>query len=162
MGGIDLDPASCEIANRTVKATRWYGKEHDGLKRPWAGRVFLNPPGAVTVKDPSTGKRKTIEPSLVRPFWERLCDEHRSGSVECAVWIGYSLEQLQVLQSSRDNPLDFCVCFPRSRIAFDSVLGAKTPTHSSYIAYLPRLRDGAADTDRFERAFKQFGVVVQR
>ena len=44
MGGIDLDPASCAIANETVKASRFYDIRQNGLKRPWFGRIWLNPP----------------------------------------------------------------------------------------------------------------------
>ena len=44
MGGIDLDPASCERANQTVQAKRYFSREDNGLGKEWAGRVWLNPP----------------------------------------------------------------------------------------------------------------------
>lgn len=44
MGGIDLDPASCALAQETVQAARWYDEVGDGYGRQWQGRVFLNPP----------------------------------------------------------------------------------------------------------------------
>lgn len=43
--GIDLDPASCELANVTVKANRIYTKDDDGLSRDWtSATLWLNPP----------------------------------------------------------------------------------------------------------------------
>jgi ParB family chromosome partitioning protein len=44
LGAIDLDPASCAEANETVRAAAFYTPRHDGLRRPWFGRVWLNPP----------------------------------------------------------------------------------------------------------------------
>lgn len=44
MGSIDLDPASNDFANKTVKAGTYYTEETDGLSKEWFGNIWLNPP----------------------------------------------------------------------------------------------------------------------
>lgn len=44
MGDIDLDPASSEKANSTIKAYKYYTKENDGLNHFWFGTVWMNHP----------------------------------------------------------------------------------------------------------------------
>jgi ParB family chromosome partitioning protein len=46
LGRIDLDPASCAAANEIIRADYYYSLENgdDGLKLPWRGSVYLNPP----------------------------------------------------------------------------------------------------------------------
>lgn len=44
MGVIDLDPASNDFANETVKAEKYYSEEDDGLAQEWFGNIWLNPP----------------------------------------------------------------------------------------------------------------------
>jgi len=153
MGGIDLDPCSHEEVNDVVQATRFYTAADDGLKQPWAGRVFVNAPGG-----------------LVAPFWLKLISE----PIDEAVWVGYSLEQLQVLQRvrARKTPLDFPMCVPSKRIAFlesaakrdarfaklraqgKRCAEATSPSHANYVAYL------GANIDRFAAVFSQFGQIV--
>ncbi len=99
MGGIDLDPMSDFEANERIKAKKFYTVEDDGLSLPWEGRVFLNPAGG-----------------LVNEAWVKLMES----AISQFVWIGFSLEQLQTLQSAKTvlQPFDFHVCIPRRRIAF--------------------------------------------
>ena len=44
MGAIDLDPASCALANETVGAKVFHSLDDDGLKQDWHGRIWLDPP----------------------------------------------------------------------------------------------------------------------
>jgi hypothetical protein len=44
LGSIDLDPASCERAQRVVQATKWIGLPGDGTCEPWKGLWWCNPP----------------------------------------------------------------------------------------------------------------------
>lgn len=98
MGGIDLDPMSDEEANQTVQAARFYTEAENGLTLPLYGRVFYNPAG-----------------SLVDEAWKHVL----RGPYEQLIWIGYSLEQLQTLQTKNSvTPLDFPICYPRKRIPF--------------------------------------------
>jgi hypothetical protein len=160
MGGIDLDPASHEEANRVVRANRFFTEADNGLLQPWHGYVFLNPPGG-----------------LVAEFWLKLVMEWEASRIDRATWIGYSLEQLQTLQVACDpsgalTPLDFSICYPKRRIAFieneakkaerivkQIAAGKKpskgsSPSHGNYIAYL-----GYCEL-KFYDVFGQFGRVV--
>lgn len=67
LGGIDLDPASCDAAQAVVRAANYYTVDTP-LYRPWAGRVWLNPPFDAT------------------PIWvKRLEGEYVAGGVTAAV-----------------------------------------------------------------------------
>lgn len=164
MGRIDLDPASCDKANETVKASQWFCKEDNALSRDWYGRVFLNPPGG-----------------LVKEFWRYLLVQMEFGRVSEVIWIGYSLQQLQTLQTGQPGIIKEanCLCFPKARIQFtcseedrqrmQAALDAKnlaegkplvpwknSPTHANYIAYFGR------HPDTFAIHFAQFGERISR
>lgn len=176
MGGIDLDPASHEEANRTVQAALFFTEADDGLTQPWAGRVFLNPPG---------GRVKEFWIKLMSTYgWPSPRDGDALRRMPQAIWIGYSLEQLQTLQRTGwSTPLHFSLCVPSQRIAFvendakrlarlakidaENVIRAAkgeplkrrsdkadSPSHANYITYL------GAHKEAFARAFSPFGQVV--
>ena len=140
LGEIDLDPATTALANATVMADLFFTKEYSGLDQPWRGRVFVNPPGG-----------------LVREFWRKALTEYTAGRMKACVWIGYSLQQLQTLQTDGPGPVQIAaaICYPRKRIAFIDAEGkpSRSPTHANYIAYLGQYPAG------FRLAFESYGDV---
>lgn len=86
LGGIDLDPASCETAQRTVGAASYYTRDDDGLSREWCGRVWMNPPFGKTIRSWTQKLRAEFEagrvsaavvlvPASVDTRWYRELDE---------------------------------------------------------------------------------------
>jgi DNA N-6-adenine-methyltransferase (Dam)/Protein of unknown function (DUF3102) len=64
---IDLDP--CWHPDSPVRATTTYTAAHDGLSRPWIGRVWLNPPYG----------------RAIHAWVEKLVAEYNSGAVSEAI-----------------------------------------------------------------------------
>jgi hypothetical protein len=178
MGGIDLDPASCEFANRIVQATKIYREEHDGYTRMWNGRVFVNPPGGqsddmqrpVLPNCNVTGKcglapghmhRQTE--SNQKKWWFKLADEFRQLHVTEAVFVCFSIELLQTTQTDTPAglaiPLDFPIAYPAKRIAYDKRnwqgerVSGKSPPHASCIVYL------GPNREKFVQEFSRYGRV---
>lgn len=138
LGKIDLDPASSTEANETIQAARFYTEADDGLKQPWKGRVWLNPPYG----------------GQARLFIERLLKEFEVGNVlaACALVNAHPTETKWFQELFRHT-----LCFIRGRIDFGgpSREVASTSTHGSAIAYL------GEDIETFGKEFGQFGAVVR-
>lgn len=138
MGGFDLDPASSEIANRTVKADRIFTAEDDGLKQEWPiGRIWMNPPYA--------------QP-LMGQFADRFASEIRRGS-EGVVLVNNATETAWFQTIAAECS---AICFPKTRIRFldpDGNPGA--PLQGQAIIYCGPL------PEVFEDAFAGFGLVVR-
>jgi ParB family chromosome partitioning protein len=109
MGEIALDPASCELANQTVKAVRYYTKEQNGLTQDWTcSSLWLNPPYGRSAK--MQGARK----STIGLFIEKLIREYEAGRVEQAI----ALVTTEV-NAKWFYPLwQFPICFPDHRVHF--------------------------------------------
>jgi hypothetical protein len=142
LGTIDLDPASCEEANRTVKAADYFTAEDNGLKRAWVGKVFLNPPYG---RDIETGGGN-------QGVWSaRLIEQYRVGLIE---------EAILLVSANTDckwfDPLwDFPMVFTR-RIDFDAPEGQQRtgPNHGSVLVYFGN------NPDTFNREMRKFGRIV--
>ena len=104
MGSIDLDPASCEVAQRVVKATKWFDKEQNGLAQPWRGNVWLNPP---------YGR------GLIDHFIEKLITERRNYAQ--AIALVHSRTDTDWFQRLGD--IAVAIAFPRGRINFYNETG---------------------------------------
>lgn len=155
MGGIDLDPASCELANRTVKATRYYTKEQNGLAQDWYGRVWLNPPygqPALTASGRSAGGN-SIQNSLLRKFIFKLLDEYVSGNVTQALLCVTSDTDAAWFQ-----PLwQFLICFTSHRVVFVRPgLEGRAQFFGTVFVYL------GLNEQAFIDEFSQFGTIAKR
>lgn len=137
-GSIELDPMSSTAFNETVKAERIYTEEDSCFSHIWqAKRMFINPAGG-----------------LVKEAWKKTVAEYMSGNVLKVIWVGFSVEQLNLLADETAHPLDFSYLLTRKRISFirhDGYEGA--PGHANYVVGL------GIPHDFFASVFRQKGRV---
>ncbi len=137
MGGIDLDPASCDSAQEVVKAGVFYTKQDDGLAREWHGAVWLNPPYSMP---------------LIKQFVQKAIDEYEAGSVSSAIVLTNNSSDTSWFHALLSR---YPACFTRGRVQF------WRPSHDDF-----GTRQGQVffylgeDGDKFASVFSQFGVVV--
>jgi ParB family transcriptional regulator, chromosome partitioning protein len=99
LGKIDCDPASCAIANRTVRAATYFTKADDGLSQQWRGKVFLNPPF-----------------QLAGQFVGKLVSEIESGRVKAAILLVPDATDTSWYHQALNTCAAFCI--PRGRVQF--------------------------------------------
>lgn len=143
IGGIDLDPASCDAANETVKASQVFTAEDDGLEQDWHGRFFLNPP---------YGKKDGG--SLAAAFCQKAIAEYDLGHATAGIILVNSVHS----QNWQACLYDFPVCFVDHRIQFVSGDGEenKNPTFQNIFVYL------GPDKAKFADVFSKFGYVMEK
>lgn len=140
MGAIDLDPASSEIANRTVEAAVFYTADDDGLSREWIGRVWMNPPYAS---------------ELIGKFTSKLCGHLIAGEIEQAIVLVNNATETQWFQEMGSSAAS--VCFPAGRIKFLDEEGdpSGAPLQGQAILYF------GGEAEQFANEFSRFGLVVR-
>jgi phage N-6-adenine-methyltransferase len=138
MGGIDLDPASSSMAQKVVRAKRFFTKDDDGLAKRWSGRVFLNPPFS--------------HPHLSH-FVSKLCAAVETGEASQAILLTNS--STDCLWWQRAAALASSICFHRGRISFWAPAGKQgSAMKGQTFFYFGRRRA------TFRRIFSEFGRIV--
>lgn len=139
MGGIDLDPATCSFAQKTVQAGKFFTAESDGLTKDWKGRIWLNPPYAKP---------------LIDNFVTKLVGEVEADRVEQAILLTHAHTDTgwfhRAVQSCS------AICFTKGRVKFYDENGvANSPPEGHSFLYFGRA------VDRFTEVFSRFGFVAQ-
>jgi ParB family chromosome partitioning protein len=137
---IELDPASCAEANKTVQAQRYFTAEQDGICLEWnANTVFLNPP---------YGRRNG---KSNQDLWiGKLLREFNNGRTREAILLVNACPYLSWFKPLWDYP----ICFTDHKIRFDSESGANSPTKGNAFVYF------GSDQQSFFDHFEQFGKVI--
>lgn len=138
LDGIDLDPASCEMADSIVKARAYYAIDDDGLSKDWSGNVWLNPPYG------DAGPR----------FIKKLIEQYESKKIDS----GIVLLNSHSTDAGWFQPLwDYALCFTDHRIDFyKNGEQASSSTHGNVFIYLgPKQK-------KFSQVFSEFGAVVKK
>jgi ParB family chromosome partitioning protein len=146
LGEIELDPASCEFANKVVGAERYYTKEDNGLVQQWTARtLFVNPP---------YGRYGTTRQKGEAEVWiQKLLEEYLSGCVEEAILTVYA----QLYKRWFEPLWDYPICFPTGRLSFytDEGIKGRSPHASAFIYF-------GNNPKKFVEVFNKFGPVVRR
>lgn len=136
MGGIDLDPASSDFAQRNVEAGTYYTPELDGLRLPWFGRVWLSPPNGRGGAAAFTG---------------RLIEEFCAGRVSEAIVLVPNSSDTAWFHRMTGMRMPFCV--KTGRISFVSPdRKTSTPPNGQVFFYF------GDDPRRFRDAFRPLGI----
>ena len=138
MGGIDLDPASNELAQQWVQAEQYYTQSDDGLTLPWYDRIWLNPPYGNQM-----------------PVWiKKLIAAYEKKEVTQAIILVRPAAGSSWFQQLSGQ---FIGCTLHKRIKFIDANGKaqSSPVHGNVFFYL------GCKSERFREVFSDIGVVTK-
>lgn len=135
LGYIELDPFSCDTANKVVKAEHIYTKRDDGFHQDWFGKVWVNHPF-------SRENNKMIAMKAI--------NEHHGNNCEI-VMITFAATS----ESWFKPLLSWPQCYIHGRTNYLDEQGNKVKgvTKGSVVTYLGK------NVDKFYEAFKHLGTI---
>lgn len=175
MGGIDLDPATSEKANREcVGAGAYFTSVQNGLLQDWFGRVWLNPPGGMVDENGLTRlrgceakghcglKAPHVHPgtpcSSVLAWHTKLKHEMLQGRVIAATIVGFTLEALRLTPLlSPEFSTKVCILDKRVDFLEPRTLKPQTqPRHASCLIFVTRPEMRMIPPTEGERMIERF------
>jgi ParB family chromosome partitioning protein len=139
LNGIDLDPASSAAAQETVRATKFFTRKDDGLKREWHGNVWLNPP---------------YSQPLMAQFISKLIGEYRAGRMTAAILLTNNYTDTVWFHEAASACT--AICFTRGRLNFIDSTGSRRmqPIQGQTFLYFGK------DLEAFAEQFRTVGFIV--
>jgi len=134
LGTIQLDPATSELAQATIKADIFYTEETNGLGPVWEGPVFMNPPYSMPEIGHFTDKLLSEDVS----DWIVLTNNSSDTS-----WFHKLAEECSLM------------CFTRGRVGFLNVEGEKMATRQGQCFFYK-----GDDVEAFKKEFSNYGLVI--
>lgn len=132
-GAIDLDPC-CNPGKPNVQAAKHYRMAQNGLKQPWHGNVYCNPPY-----------------SDAGEWVDKAITEFQEGRTDATILLLAARPETNAFHALRDFP----VCFIKGRLTF---IGNPNPApFPSALVWVSE-----QSTDIFAAAFEEIGTVFVR
>lgn len=137
LGVIDVDPASNDYAQATVRAETFYTAETNGLDKEWRGKVWMNPP----YSNPE-----------IQQFTGKIIEEFQSGRCTEAIVLTNNSGDTGWHHELCDAAM--CWCITRGRIKFES------PTRESGSGAMGQVFFYfGPNRETFKEAFSEIGRV---
>jgi ParB family chromosome partitioning protein len=139
LGTIDVDPASCDLAQARVQARTYYTLADNGLLHPWHGVVLLNPP---------------YRKHGCEPFINKLCVELDAQHTTAAILVVNNATETDWFQTAFARAA--AVCFPDGRQSFlHATKNSHNPVRGHAILYY------GPHPERFCAVFAALGVSTR-
>ncbi len=141
MNGIDLDPASCELANKTIRARRFYTAKQNGLEQDWTCEsMWMNPPYG-----------KLANKSMLTAWIRKLVDGYKAGTIKQAVLLATNNIEAPWFADLWEHP----ICLVDHEVRFLHPQGIrKCHLFGTTLTYL------GTNEQKFMNVFSEFGPVI--
>jgi phage N-6-adenine-methyltransferase len=138
MKTIDIDPASSDIANKTVKATTYYTNITNGLDKEWHGNLYMNPPFS----------------NAISAFINKLCEQLGLGNVKQAIIVTNNSTDTDWFQKLKE--ISNVLCFTDGRIKFYNSKKKPNITHGQAVFYI------GENEEKFMEHFSSIGYFMKK